>query len=37
VEQEAELTAARLFLARAIGQVIAGGLGVLGVEAVESM
>lgn len=37
VEQDAELTAARLFLANAIGQVIRGGLGVLGVEAVESM
>ncbi|MFN3863006.1 MAG: arginine--tRNA ligase [Erythrobacter sp.] len=37
VEQDAEVTAARLFLARAIGQVIRGGLGVLGVEAVESM
>ena len=37
VEQDAELTAARLFLGRAIGQVIKGGLGVLGVEAVESM
>jgi arginyl-tRNA synthetase len=37
VEHDAEVTAARLFLARAIGQVIAGGLGVLGVEAVESM
>jgi arginyl-tRNA synthetase len=37
VEQDARLTAARLFLARAIGQVIRNGLGVLGVEAVESM
>ncbi|QIQ86854.1 arginine--tRNA ligase [Erythrobacter sp.] len=37
VEQDAELTAARLFLAEAIGQVIRGGLAVLGVEAVESM
>ncbi len=37
VEQDAELTAARLFLGEAIGQVIRGGLGVLGVEAVESM
>ncbi len=37
VEQDAALTAARLFLVRAIGQVIAGGLKVLGVEAVESM
>ena len=37
VEQDGELTAARLFLGTAIGQVIRGGLGVLGVEAVESM
>ncbi|WP_073973518.1 arginine--tRNA ligase [Erythrobacter donghaensis] len=37
VEQDAQLTAARLFLAGAIGQVIRNGLGVLGVEAVESM
>ncbi|MBI1403430.1 MAG: arginine--tRNA ligase [Porphyrobacter sp.] len=37
VEQDAEVTAARLFLAAAIGQVIRNGLGVLGVEAVESM
>ena len=37
VEQDAQLTAARLFLGEAIGQVIRGGLGVLGVEAVESM
>jgi arginyl-tRNA synthetase len=37
VEQDARLTAARLFLAQAIGQVIRNGLGVLGVEAVESM
>lgn len=37
VEQDARLTAARLFLAQAIGQVIKDGLGVLGVEAVESM
>jgi arginyl-tRNA synthetase len=37
VEQDPRLTAARLFLAEAIGQVIKGGLGVLGVEAVESM
>jgi arginyl-tRNA synthetase len=37
VEQDAQLTAARLFLAAAIGQVIRNGLGVLGVEAVESM
>lgn len=37
VEQDAQLTAARLFLGAAIGQVIRGGLGVLGVEAAESM
>ena len=37
VEQDQELTAARLFLVDAIGQVIRGGLAVLGVEAVESM
>lgn len=37
VEQDAELTGARLFLVDAIGQVIRNGLGVLGVEAVESM
>ena len=37
VEQDAPLTAARLFLGTAIGQVIHNGLGVLGVEAVESM
>jgi arginyl-tRNA synthetase len=37
MEQDAELTGARLFLARAIGQVIRNGLDVLGVEAVESM
>ncbi|WP_066525979.1 arginine--tRNA ligase [Erythrobacter sp. CCH5-A1] len=37
VEHDAQLTAARLFLAGAIGQVIRNGLGVLGVEAVESM
>jgi arginyl-tRNA synthetase len=37
LEQDAGLTAARLFLAGAIGQVIRNGLGVLGVEAVESM
>ena len=37
VEQDPALTAARLFLATAIGQVIHNGLGVLGVEAVESM
>jgi arginyl-tRNA synthetase len=37
VDGDDALTAARLFLATAIGQVIRGGLGVLGVEAVESM
>jgi arginyl-tRNA synthetase len=37
VEQDARLSAARLFLGTAIGQVIHNGLGVLGVEAVESM
>ncbi len=37
LEQDAGLTGARLFLADAIGQVIRNGLGVLGVEAVESM
>jgi arginyl-tRNA synthetase len=37
VEQDPQLTAARLLLAQAIGQVIRGGLGVLGVEAVETM
>ncbi|PKP66449.1 MAG: arginine--tRNA ligase, partial [Alphaproteobacteria bacterium HGW-Alphaproteobacteria-9] len=37
VEQDAELTAARLFLGTAIGQVIRNGLGVLGVQAVETM
>ena len=37
VEQDAALTAARLSLGTAIGQVIHNGLGVLGVEAVESM
>jgi arginyl-tRNA synthetase len=37
VEHDRDLTAARLFLAAAIGQVLRGGLGVLGVEAVESM
>ncbi|MFM7404498.1 MAG: arginine--tRNA ligase [Erythrobacter sp.] len=37
LEHDPQLTAARLFLAAAIGQVIKGGLGVLGVEAVESM
>ncbi|KPQ37829.1 MAG: arginyl-tRNA synthetase ArgS [Porphyrobacter sp. HL-46] len=37
VEQDASLTAARLFLGQAIGQVIRNGLDVLGVEAVETM
>ncbi|MDP2130962.1 MAG: arginine--tRNA ligase [Erythrobacter sp.] len=37
VEQDAQLTAARLFLGTAIGQVIRNGLGVLGVQAVETM
>ena len=37
VEQDKGLSGARLFLADAIGQVIRNGLGVLGVEAVESM
>jgi arginyl-tRNA synthetase len=37
VEQDAALSSARLFLGQAIGQVIRNGLGVLGVEAVESM
>ncbi|WP_027444241.1 arginine--tRNA ligase [Erythrobacter cryptus] len=37
LEQDAALTAARLYLAAAIGQVIRNGLGVLGVTAVESM
>ena len=37
VEQDTALSAARLFLVAAIGQVIKGGLAVLGVEAVESM
>ncbi|MGY6552813.1 MAG: arginine--tRNA ligase [Erythrobacter sp.] len=37
VEQDSELTSARLFLVSAIGQVIRGGLGVLGVAAVEAM
>ncbi|PKP92843.1 MAG: arginine--tRNA ligase [Alphaproteobacteria bacterium HGW-Alphaproteobacteria-14] len=37
VEQDAPLTAARLFLGTAIGQVIRNGLGVLGVQAVEKM
>ncbi|MEZ5696523.1 MAG: arginine--tRNA ligase [Sphingomonadaceae bacterium] len=37
VAQDAELTAARLFLAAQIGQVIRNGLSILGVEAVEEM
>ncbi|MDP5104274.1 MAG: arginine--tRNA ligase [Erythrobacter sp.] len=37
VEQDAAGSAARLFLATAIGQVIRNGLGVLGVDAVETM
>ena len=37
VAQEADLSAARLFLASQIGQVIRNGLGLLGVEAVEEM
>ncbi len=37
VEHDPALSAARLFLAHAIGQVIRNGLGVLGVTAVESM
>ncbi len=37
VEQDAALTGARLFLADAIGQVIRNGLGVLGVDAVDSL
>ena len=36
-EGDAELTAARLFVAAQIGQVIRNGLGILGVEAVEEM
>ena len=36
-EQDKGLSAARLFLADAIGQVLRNGLGVLGVEAVDSM
>ncbi|MDG5749992.1 arginine--tRNA ligase [Qipengyuania sp. XHP0211] len=36
-EGDAELTAARLFLADAVGQVIRNGLAILGVEAVEEM
>ncbi|MEO1729177.1 MAG: arginine--tRNA ligase [Pseudomonadota bacterium] len=37
VEQDSALSSARLFLGQAIGQVLRNGLGVLGVEAVESM
>lgn len=37
LEQDHELTAARLFLAGAIGQIIRNGLGILGVEAVEEL
>jgi arginyl-tRNA synthetase len=37
VAQDAELTAARLFLAGQIGQVIRNGLAILGVEAVEEL
>ncbi|MEO0688875.1 MAG: arginine--tRNA ligase [Pseudomonadota bacterium] len=37
VEHDAGLSGAKLFLADAIGQVLRNGLGVLGVEAVESM
>ena len=36
-EGDAELTAARLFLADAVGQIIRNGLAILGVEAVEEM
>lgn len=36
-ETDAELTAARLFVAAQVGQVIRNGLGILGVEAVEEM
>ena len=36
-EADAELTAARLFVAAQVGQVIRNGLGILGVEAVEEM
>ena len=36
-EEDAELTAARLFVAAQVGQVIRNGLGILGVEAVEEM
>jgi arginyl-tRNA synthetase len=34
---DAALTQARLFLARAIGQIIRNGLAIMGVEAVEEM
>ncbi|MEL7198965.1 MAG: arginine--tRNA ligase [Pseudomonadota bacterium] len=37
LEQDVELSGARLFLGQAIGQVIRNGLGVLGVDAVEAM
>ncbi len=37
LEQDPEMTSARLFLAQSIGQVLRNGLAVLGVEAVESM
>ena len=37
VAQDRELTAARLFLAAQIGQVIRNGLSLLGVQAVEEM
>ncbi|MED5205972.1 MAG: DALR anticodon-binding domain-containing protein, partial [Pseudomonadota bacterium] len=36
-EGDPELTAARLFLAAQVGQVIRNGLAILGVEAVEEM
>lgn len=37
VPEDAGLTCARLFLARAIGQIIRNGLGIMGVEAVQEM
>jgi arginyl-tRNA synthetase len=37
VAQDGELTAARLFLAQQIGQVVRNGLAILGVEAVEEL
>ncbi len=37
VAQDAELTAARLFLVAQIGQVVRNGLALLGVEAVEEL